>query len=48
MTQPPHGGCQKIVSADSLANIREQDSRDRGKGSLDTALRLCIAVLRSF
>lgn len=41
-------GCQKIVSAGSLANVREHDSRDWGKGSLDTALRLCIAVLRSF
>ena len=48
MTQPPHGGCQKIVSAGSLANVREPDSRDWGTGSLDTALRLCIAVLRSF
>ena len=46
--QPIACGCQKIVSAGSLANVREHDSRDWGKGSLDTALRLCIAVLRSF
>ncbi len=39
---------QILYTADSLANVREHDSRDWGKGSLDTALRLCIAVLRNF
>lgn len=39
---------QILYTADSLANVRQHDSRDWGKGSLDTALRLCIAVLRSF
>lgn len=39
---------QIFYTADSLANVQAHDERDWGKGSLRTALELCVAVLQNF
>ena len=39
---------QILYTADSLANVQAHDERDWGRGSLEKALRLCIAVLERF
>lgn len=38
---------QILYTADSLANVAAHDERDWGKGSLQKALELCVAVLQN-
>lgn len=39
---------QILYTADSLANVQAHEERDWGRGSLEKALALCIAVLERF